>query len=156
MSNYHPEVELNSPMLNISLYPDHGVQLQSMNISRRGGKPKSKQAIVVELRVCPLDHLAPNPIHVNIPWKKGDPTKVEVLVTEIFEIEHEPMTFDVRTTKKKSSNSRGLWGNGGPQDTTGKTKPILDDSYTNSRSLISMGPGPKDTTGKTKPILDDE
>ena len=85
MSNYHPEVELNSPMLCISLYPDNGVQLQSMNITRKGGKPKSKQAIIVELRVCPLNHLAPAPIHVNIPWKKGDPTKVEVKVTEIYE-----------------------------------------------------------------------
>ena len=151
MSNYHPEVELNSPMLCISLYPDNGVQIQSMNITRKGGKPKSKQAFIVELRVCPLDHLAPAPIHVNIPWKKGDPTKVEVQVTEIYEVEQEPMTFDIRKKRQsKNGNSRSLTG--GPRNSTGHPKPILDDSFSRSRSLG----GPKNSTGHPKPILDDE
>ncbi|MEO1215534.1 MAG: hypothetical protein AAFY45_18510 [Bacteroidota bacterium] len=151
MSNYHPEVELNSPMLSISLYPDNGVQLQSMNITRRGGRPKSKQAIIVELRVCPLNHLAPAPIHVNIPWKKGDPTKVEVKVTEIYEIEQDPMTFDIRKPKQtENGNSRSLTG--GPRNSTGHPKPIIDDSFSRSRGLGD----PKNSTGHPKPILDDE
>ncbi|MDW3651757.1 MAG: hypothetical protein R8P61_32040 [Bacteroidia bacterium] len=155
MSNYHPEVELNSPMLCISLYPDNGVQLQSMNITRRGGKPKSKQAIIVELRLCPLDHLSPTPIHVNIPWKKGDPTKVEVQVTEIYEIEQEAMSFDIRKPKKHTNGRSRSLTSGDPRNSTGHPKPILDDSFSNSRGLAGSG-DPKNSTGHPKPILDDE
>ena len=153
MSNYHPEVELNSPMLCISLYPDNGVQLQSMNITRRGGKPKSKQAIIVELRLCPLNHLAPAPIHVNIPWKKGDPTKVEVKVTEIYEIEQDTMTFDIRKPRRSNKGiSRGL-GSGDGKDTTSHPKPIIEDAFTRSRGL-GTGDG-KDNTSHPKPIIED-
>lgn len=162
MSSYHPEVELSSSTLSISLYPDSGVRLESLNISRRGGKPKSKQAIVVEFRVSPVENIAPSKLDITIPWKKGDPSKVEVQVIEVFEVEQEPMTFDLRKKNNSASKSRSRSigmdsGDKKPKDLTGHLKPILDDNFTNSRGLAPVGGGkPKDMTGHQKPILDDE
>jgi len=159
MSSYHPEIELNSPTLSISLFPEKGIRLESLNISRRGGKPKSKQAILVEFRVSPNEAIPPSPLNITIPWKKGDPSKVEIQVVEVYEIEQEPMTFDIRQKTNSRPKSRILRdsGYGKPKDMTGKLKPIIDDSLTNSRGLTPIGRGkPKDMTGRQKPLLDDE
>lgn len=149
MSSYHSEIELNESTLSIHISPETGVRLESMTISKRGGKPKSNQAIVIELRVTPLGNIAPSPFHLSIPWEKGDPNKVEVLVTEILEIEQEPMLLDLRNTHTSSRPSQRLLD---PENGNA----VLS-NVTKSRGLTPTGKlQPKDVSGRKKPILDDE
>lgn len=148
MSSYHSEVELNSSTLSIQISPEKGIRLESMSISKRGGKPKSKQAIILDLRVAPADHIEPSPLNIDIPWRKGDPAKVEINITEVYEIEQETISLDVKrsSSRKKTPNSLSTHTKMNVQNNKGRT-----------RGLTPVGEG----TGKVmsrnrKPILEDE
>lgn len=148
MSSYHPEVELHSSTLSINISPEIGVRLESMSISRRGGKPKSKQAIVVELRVAPAENIEPSPLNIDIPWKKGDPTKVELHVTEVYEIDKDPISLDIKKNSSRSKTST---------NPSTHTKMKLQNNKTHTRGLTPVGEGKgKVMSRNRKPILDDE